>query len=180
MIGLFIGARKPGSPTRILWVCRIVGAGIVSAPTVGLPVVGMPTVGAGHARESISVATHDLQPDIALRRRLSIAPQTGFALTASPFWQTPQKEPKGLCPCIRVSLRSTPLTPSLLRGHAAKGHPWPIAALAASMPLNPLHNDSTRPSDGAFGVACEIGAQETLRSQSIAATRLCSGSAFFF
>ncbi|RUT42073.1 hypothetical protein WG29040_00310 [Pseudomonas sp. PAMC 29040] len=28
---------------------------------------------------------------------------TGFALTASPFWQTPQKEPKGLCPTIRPS-----------------------------------------------------------------------------
>lgn len=42
-------------------------------------------------------------------------------------------------------------------GPPTKCHPWPIAALAASMPLNPLHNDSTRPPDGAFGVACEIG-----------------------
>ncbi|TKJ71844.1 hypothetical protein PspCFBP13508_14420 [Pseudomonas sp. CFBP13508] len=25
----------------------------------------------------------------------------GFALTASPFWQTPQKEPKGLRPDVR-------------------------------------------------------------------------------
>ncbi|WPN27725.1 hypothetical protein QMK54_17965 [Pseudomonas sp. P5_109] len=25
----------------------------------------------------------------------------GFALTASPFWQTPQKEPKGLAPGVR-------------------------------------------------------------------------------
>ncbi|PAU51412.1 hypothetical protein BZL43_26565 [Pseudomonas sp. PICF141] len=25
----------------------------------------------------------------------------GFALTASPFWQTPQKEPKGLAPSVR-------------------------------------------------------------------------------
>ena len=33
-----------------------------------------------------------------------------------------------------------------------KGHPWPIAALAASMPLNPLRNDSVRPSEGAIGV----------------------------
>ena len=51
-------------------------------------------------------------------------------------------------PDIRVSLRETPFVPSLLQGHAAKGHPWPIAALAASMPLNPLHNDSTQPPDG--------------------------------
>ena len=57
---------------------------------------------------------------------------------------------------MRVSLRSTSLVPSLLQGHAAKGHPWPIAALAASMPLNPFHNDSARPPDGAFGVVCEI------------------------
>ena len=42
------------------------------------------------------------------------------------------------------------LIPSLLQGPAAKGHPWPTAALAASMPLNPFHNDSTRPADGAF------------------------------
>lgn len=35
----------------------------------------------------------------------------------------------------------------MLRGPAAEGHPWPIAALAASMPLNPLHNDSVRPSE---------------------------------
>ena len=45
-------------------------------------------------------------------------------------------------------------------GAAAKGHPWPIAALAASMPLNPFHNDSTRPPDGAFGVVCESGVLE--------------------
>ena len=29
------------------------------------------------------------------------------------------------------------LVESKFQGHAAKGHPWPIAALAASMPLNP-------------------------------------------
>ncbi|OPK11330.1 hypothetical protein BZ163_05045 [Pseudomonas sp. VI4.1] len=29
----------------------------------------------------------------------------GFALTASPFWQTPQKEPKGLAPASGPSLR---------------------------------------------------------------------------
>ncbi|TDB56558.1 hypothetical protein EIY72_28850, partial [Pseudomonas vancouverensis] len=28
----------------------------------------------------------------------------GFALTASPFWQTPQKEPKGLAPAFGPSL----------------------------------------------------------------------------
>ncbi|MNN55669.1 hypothetical protein D3C81_1705580 [compost metagenome] len=39
---------------------------------------------------------------------ISIAAVTaayGFALTASPFWQTPQKEPKGLAPPFGPSLR---------------------------------------------------------------------------
>ncbi|VXD01524.1 conserved hypothetical protein [Pseudomonas sp. 9Ag] len=56
--------------------------------------------------------------------------------------------PKGTkrsCPCIRVSLRSTSLIPSLLRGSPRKGHPWPFTALAASMPLAPLRSDSIRP-----------------------------------
>ena len=35
--------------------------------------------------------------------------------------------------------------PVLLRGHAATGHPWPIAALPASMPVDPLHRTSSRP-----------------------------------
>ena len=47
-----------------------------------------------------------------------------------------------------------PFAPSPFQGHAAKGHPWPIAALAASMPLNPFHGDSTHPPEGAVGVAC--------------------------
>lgn len=54
---------------------------------------------------------------------------------------------------VPVMLRSTSLTPSLLRwpdlgGPPTKGHPWPIAALGASMPLNPLHNDYVRPTEG--------------------------------
>ena len=63
---------------------------------------------------------------------------------------------KGLAPCIRVSLRSTPLVPSLFQGPAYKGRPWPFTPLAASMRLAPLHNDSARPADGAVGVVCEI------------------------
>jgi hypothetical protein len=48
------------------------------------------------------------------------------------------------------------LTSSLLQGPAYKGRPWPFTPLAASMRLAPFRNDSTRPSDGAFGVVCEI------------------------
>ena len=40
-----------------------------------------------------------------------------------------------------ASLRSASRIPSLLRGHAAMGRPWPSATLAASMLLNPLHNN---------------------------------------
>jgi len=50
---------------------------------------------------------------------------------------------------LHPALRFAPgsFAPSLFQGHAAKGHPWPIAALAASMPLNPFHDDSTHPPD---------------------------------
>ena len=61
-----------------------------------------------------------------------------------PFGRT-QKEPKGPRPIVRPSLRSGSLAPVLLRGHAATGHPWPIAALPASMPVDPLHKTSSRP-----------------------------------
>ena len=35
-------------------------------------------------------------------------------------------------------LRRGSLAPSPLQGHATKGRPWPIVALATSMSLNPL------------------------------------------
>ena len=65
-----------------------------------------------------------------------------------PFGRT-QKEPKGPRPIVRPSLRSGSLAPALLRGPAATGHPWPIAALPASMPVDPLHRTSSRPPEGA-------------------------------
>ena len=61
-------------------------------------------------------------------------------------------------PFIRPRLRRGSLVPSPLQGHATKGHPWPIVALATSMSLNPFHGDSTRPPEGGFGVACVIAA----------------------
>jgi len=79
----------------------------------------------------------------------------GFALLGDSLFPNagrpaPKKVSKNACPCIRVSLRSTSLTPSALRGPAYKGHPWPFIAgtpspLAASMPLAPLRADSIRP-----------------------------------
>ena len=79
----------------------------------------------------------------------------GFALLGDSLFPNagrpaPKKVSKNACPCIRVSPRSTSLTPSALRGPAYKGHPWPFIAgtpssLAASMPLAPLRADSVRP-----------------------------------
>jgi len=56
---------------------------------------------------------------------------------------------------LHPALRFAPgsLAPSPFQRHAAQGHPWPIAALAASMPLNPFHGDSAHPPEGAVGVA---------------------------
>ena len=60
-----------------------------------------------------------------------------------------KRNQKGLAPGVRPSLRSGSLTPVPLRGHAATGHPWPMAALPASMPVDPLRRTSSRPPDGA-------------------------------
>jgi hypothetical protein len=76
---------------------------------------------------------------------LSSAGTTGFALHGESLFPNAEKVTKNACPCIRVSLRSTSLIPSLLRGSPRKGHPWPFTALAASMPLAPLRSDSIRP-----------------------------------
>jgi hypothetical protein len=69
----------------------------------------------------------------------------GFALTASPFFKR-QKGTKRLCPSIRcLAVARHALTPALLRGPAAIGHPWPGAATAASLPRCPLRNACVRP-----------------------------------
>ena len=57
-------------------------------------------------------------------------------------------------------LRRGSRAPSPLQGHATKGRPWPIVALATSMSLNPFHGDSTRPPEGDLGVVCEIAVKE--------------------
>jgi hypothetical protein len=69
----------------------------------------------------------------------------GFALLGESLFPNAEKVTKNACPYIRVSLRSTSLIPSLLRGSPRKGHPWPFTALAASMPLAPPRSDSIRP-----------------------------------
>ena len=76
------------------------------------------------------------------------------------FFACAKKVSKETHPCIRPRLRRGSLAPPPLQGHAAKGHPWPIAALATSMSLNPFRGDSTRPPEGDLGVVCEIALQE--------------------
>ena len=76
------------------------------------------------------------------------------------FFACAKKVSKETHPCIRPRLRRGSLAPSPLQGHATKGRPWPIVALATSMSLNPFHGDSTRPTEGDFGVVCEIAPQE--------------------
>ncbi|MDP3816829.1 MAG: hypothetical protein Q8Q83_17410, partial [Pseudomonas sp.] len=53
------------------------------------------------------------------------------------FARAKKSKQKKHAPDIRVSLRETPLTPSLLQGPAYKGRPWPFTPLAASMRLTP-------------------------------------------
>src|SRR5690606_40481290 len=53
-------------------------------------------------------------------------------------------------PAIRPRLRRGSFAPSSFQRPAAKGHPWPITALAASMPLNFFHDDSAHPPEGAI------------------------------
>ena len=69
----------------------------------------------------------------------------GFALLGDSLFSNAKKVSKNACPCIRPRLRRGSLAPMMFQGPAAKGHPCPIAALAASMPLNPLHITCARP-----------------------------------
>ena len=91
---------------------------------------------------------------------LSSARPTGFALHGDSLFSNagrpaPKKVSKNACPSIRPRLRRGSLTPVTLQGPAAKGHPWPIAALAASMPLNPFHATCARPPERGDLVAPE-------------------------
>ena len=101
------------------------------------------------------VAQETLRPSYG---RSSFAAQTDWRVRCRGggfgYWFHPYGEsllavaPKGTkrsCPSIRVSLRSTSLTPSLFQGPAYKGRPWPFTPLAASMRLTPFHNDCVRP-----------------------------------
>ncbi len=69
----------------------------------------------------------------------------GFALLGDSLFSVAKKVSKNACPCIRPRLRRGSLAPATFQGPAATGHPWPNAARAASMPLNPFHVTCARP-----------------------------------
>ena len=100
----------------------------------------------------------------SLTRRTSVlvSPLTGESLSLACPRESNQREGH---PDIRPRLRRGSLLPSPLQGHATKGHPWPIVALATSMSLNPLRGDSTRPPEGDFGVVCAIAALKSKKTR---------------
>ncbi len=63
------------------------------------------------------------------------------------FGSRPKRNQKVLPLHTALRCAQGSFAPSPFQGHAAKGHPWPIASLAASMPLNPFHVDSAHPSE---------------------------------
>ncbi len=70
----------------------------------------------------------------------------GFRPYGDSLFSNAKKVSKKACPSIRCLARARhALTPALLRGHAATGHPWPGAASAASLPRYPLRNACVRP-----------------------------------
>ncbi len=70
----------------------------------------------------------------------------GGSLLANAGMPAQPKVTKRSRPSIRPLAKARgALTPALLRGHAATGHPWPGAASAASLPRYPLRNACVRP-----------------------------------
>jgi len=80
------------------------------------------------------------------------------------------------------SLRCAPVSfaASVLQGPAVKGHPWPITAFAASMPLNPLHTDAAHPADGVVGPCLSVTVSleiQSFGSRTVPVRRLSAGAA---
>ena len=79
----------------------------------------------------------------------------GFALTASPFWQTPQKEPKGLAPNVRPLAEARgSFAPVSIWGHRptvgfASTYMRCVRLRRTALRANPQMNTSTQPPEGA-------------------------------
>lgn len=90
----------------------------------------------------------------------AVAAAFGFALTASPFLQTPKKEPKTLAPPWAPRWGSgfprSGIAPGARRQPAIHGR---VAASSASMPSCPLRNACVRPSGGGRKIKSKIKSQ---------------------
>ena len=88
-----------------------------------------------------------------------------------PFGSCPKRNQKvlPLHPALRFATGS--FSPPPLRGSPYKGHPWPFTALAASMPLAPLHDGSVHPPEGAIGSRLGGSANRTMSCPRLARLR---------
>jgi hypothetical protein len=99
----------------------------------------------------------------------------GFALTASPFWQTPQKEPKGLAPNVRPLAKARrSFAPVSIWGHrptvcfATTYMRW-VRLRRTALRANPQMNTSTQPPEGAGRSRSKAKAKQ-MQDQKIAAS----------
>ncbi|MGF6488627.1 hypothetical protein ABH904_002400 [Pseudomonas frederiksbergensis] len=99
----------------------------------------------------------------------------GFALTASPFWQTPQKEPKGLAPSVRPLAKARrSFAPVSIWGHrptvcfATTYMRW-VRLRRTALRANPQMNTGTRSPEGAGRSRSKAKAKQ-MQDQKIAAS----------
>ncbi|VVM91069.1 hypothetical protein PS647_02822 [Pseudomonas fluorescens] len=92
----------------------------------------------------------------------------GFALTASPFCQTTQKEPKSLAPNVRPLARARgSFAPAFIRGHrppvgfAGTYMRW-VRLRRTALRAHPRMNASTQPAEGAGGSRSRAAGELTL------------------
>ncbi len=95
----------------------------------------------------------------------------GFALTASPFWQTPQKEPKGLAPSVRpLAEARRSFAPVSIWGHrptvcfATTYMRW-VRLRRTALRANPQMNTSAQPPEGAGGSRSKSKARSKAASE---------------
>ncbi|VVO77308.1 hypothetical protein PS870_01609 [Pseudomonas fluorescens] len=87
----------------------------------------------------------------------------GFALTASPFCQTPQKEPKSLAPSVRPLAKARrSFAPVSIRGHCppvcfATTYMQRVRLRRTALRATPRMNTSTQPPEGAGGSRSKAG-----------------------
>ncbi|RAI72198.1 hypothetical protein DOZ80_01230 [Pseudomonas fluorescens] len=102
---------------------------------------------------------------------ISIAAVTaagGFALTASPFCQTTQKEPKSLAPNVRPLAKARgSFAPAFIRGHRppvgfAGTYMRCVRLRRTALRANPRMNASTQPAEGAGGSRSRAAGELTL------------------